>query len=176
MRSNASSSSSQSRYSGTPGTTVRPTKTSPSVCATHAAAPAVLLPVPPGPNHVFATSAISYASINRHVDIDAAINQAFAVGRAGDPIAQLMAVMQTAVAGTSIEPTVVFDEAALTQRVNQVAAVVDSGAPDGIPEAGMALECFLASYDFSFFFFCLIKKRFQLRSRIFYYGFEFFFF
>jgi len=70
----------------------------------------------------FATSAISYASINRHVDIDAAINQAFAVGRAGDPIAQLMAVMQTAVAGTSIEPTVVFDEAALTQRVNQVAA------------------------------------------------------
>jgi vancomycin resistance protein YoaR len=63
-----------------------------------------------------ATTTITYASIGRHVDIDALIQQAFA-----------------AAGGTALTPTVVFDQAGLTQTMNQIAA--NSATPAANPRA-----------------------------------------
>jgi vancomycin resistance protein YoaR len=68
------------------------------------------------------SSAVSYASINRRVDIDTLIAEAFAVGRTGSTMSRLLQMVGTVSNGTSLEPTILFDENALTLRVNQIAA------------------------------------------------------
>ena len=69
-----------------------------------------------------ATTAVTYAEINRHVDIDALIDAAFAVGRNGSPMQQLMQVVHTVTNGYDLQPTVILDESALAQRVAAIAA------------------------------------------------------
>lgn len=73
------------------------------------------------------TSAISYASIGRRVDIDALIAQAFAIGRNGDGTSRLLQLVHTVSTGLILEPTVLVDEAAVTQRMNAIAAASRTG-------------------------------------------------
>jgi vancomycin resistance protein YoaR len=67
-------------------------------------------------------TAISYASINRRVDIETLIAEAFAVGRTGSTMSRLVAMVHTVSNGMSLEPAILYDENALTLRVNQIAA------------------------------------------------------
>src|SRR4051812_12095626 len=69
---------------------------------------------------------IPFSAVNRHVDIDALINAAFAVGRSGTAMARLVSLVQTMAAGSSLEPTVVFDEAALAQRLSAAATAMQT--------------------------------------------------
>ena len=69
-----------------------------------------------------AATAIPYASFNRRIDLDRAIASAFSVGRTGNPFQQLMEAVRTVTAGTTLQPAILFDEAALTQAVAQVAS------------------------------------------------------
>ncbi len=68
------------------------------------------------------TGVITYASINRHVDIEALIAQAFGVGRSGSTFARVLQVMHVMTNGTQLTPTVVYDEASLTNQVNAFAS------------------------------------------------------
>lgn len=68
------------------------------------------------------TATISYASIDRRVDIDTLIAEAFAVGRTGSTMSRLIQMVNTVSNGMSLQPTILFDENALTLRVNQIAA------------------------------------------------------
>ncbi len=76
-----------------------------------------------------AATAIPYTSFNRRIDVDQAIAAAFSVGRQGNPLRQMLEVVRTVTAGTTLQPAILFDETALVQAVTQVAS---SAAKSGV--------------------------------------------
>ncbi len=72
---------------------------------------------------------VPYAGIGRRYDLDAMLNAAFGVGRSGDPVADGVARLRTAVRGSDLPPLVHgYDEAALQTAAAGVAAHFSSGA------------------------------------------------
>ena len=67
------------------------------------------------------TTPILYSDISRRLDIDGAIAAAFNVGRTGSAMTKLVQVVQTASGGQDITPTVLFDQAALSQKLMDAA-------------------------------------------------------
>ena len=68
------------------------------------------------------STTITYAQIDRRVDIDALVADAFAVGRDGTTFQRFFAMVRTMTSGHSLTPQVVLDEAVLTVLVNGAAA------------------------------------------------------
>jgi vancomycin resistance protein YoaR len=66
----------------------------------------------------------SYADLGRHVDADALVSAAAAIGHAGGPLDRVIGNAKTALRGVSLEPQVTFDKAALAARVREVTASV----------------------------------------------------
>jgi len=67
------------------------------------------------------TTSISYAIINRRLDVDTAIEEAFSIGRNGNGFERLMQFVSTVTTGTLLEPVVIFDEDALATRAQEIA-------------------------------------------------------
>ena len=93
-----------------------------------------------------ASTTISYAAINRRLDIDTMIDEAFNVGRTGDAMARIVALVYTMGTGSDLTPVIIFDEGALSQRVAEAANALKQtlreckGRPDGdrLHDGGLA--------------------------------------
>src|SRR2546423_6481261 len=55
-------------------------------------------------------STVSYASLDRHLDVDGLVADAVAAGRAGSPLAQVIGNAKTAIRGIILPPRVVIDD------------------------------------------------------------------
>jgi hypothetical protein len=62
-------------------------------------------------------SSASYASLDRHLDVDGLVADAAAVGRAGSPLDRVIGNAKTALRGVLLAPRVVFDQAKLAAAV-----------------------------------------------------------
>jgi vancomycin resistance protein YoaR len=71
---------------------------------------------------------IGYDEIGRAPDVDGMVAEAMAVGRRGEPVADLLGAPQTALRGVTIEPSMRYDEAALADAVAAVARTIDRTA------------------------------------------------
>ena len=67
------------------------------------------------------TEVITYAAIDRHLDTDALIGEAMAVGRDGTAIDRAVANARTALRGVVIAPRLTFDVERLTRRITAIA-------------------------------------------------------
>ena len=68
---------------------------------------------------------IPYAELGRRPDIDAMVAEAVAVGRAGNPIEQVIADARTAWRGVALTPRVTFDAEATAERLNALGTRLD---------------------------------------------------
>jgi vancomycin resistance protein YoaR len=68
---------------------------------------------------------ISYADVGRGPDASALVDAAFAAGRQGEPIADLIAGPRAAIHGLNVEPAVAYDRAKLAAAVEALAARID---------------------------------------------------
>ena len=73
---------------------------------------------------------IPYSSAHRQPDVDAMVIQAMSIGRGGNPIEKVIANTRAAVRGITLEPQVTFDAAALSHRIESVAAAQHVGPID----------------------------------------------
>jgi vancomycin resistance protein YoaR len=71
------------------------------------------------------TDQISYADIGRDYDMTAMLDQAFAVGRSGDFIAQAQEQLHVGMRGATIDPRVKWDEQALEQKLYDLAVAAE---------------------------------------------------
>jgi vancomycin resistance protein YoaR len=65
---------------------------------------------------------IDYSDVDRRPDIDRMVDEAMAVGRAGNTVERIILDARTAVHGVNLAPLVVFDEARLARYVQTYAA------------------------------------------------------
>lgn len=65
---------------------------------------------------------VTYGAIGRDYDIDLMLDQAFSVGRSGDPLSQATDQFNVLLNGVTIGPSLTWDTGALTDRVAEVAA------------------------------------------------------
>lgn len=80
---------------------------------------------------------IEYSEIGRDYDIAAMLDQAFAVGRDGDFLTQASQQLRVSMRGATVEPRVMWDEAALEARLNEIAAAAQTAPVDAtIVQAG----------------------------------------
>ena len=85
---------------------------------------------------------ISYAEIGRRADVDAMVADAIAVGRAGNPVQNVISNARTALRGASLEPRVTFDPEAVVARVHALAGTLDRNpisASVAIVDGGLVL-------------------------------------
>jgi vancomycin resistance protein YoaR len=68
---------------------------------------------------------IGYGAFDRHVDVDAVVGDALAVGRVGSPAERLIGNAKTAVRGVALEPAVVYDPEALLAAIEAIAVTFD---------------------------------------------------
>ena len=73
---------------------------------------------------------IGYAEIGRRLDVDAVLDAALAAGRKGEPVADLIAVPQSAIRGIEIAPVVTWDADKLSAAVAAAARTVDHDPVD----------------------------------------------
>src|SRR4029079_8280131 len=73
---------------------------------------------------------IPYSSAHREPDVDAMVNQAMSIGRGGNPVEKVIANTRAAVRGITLEPQVSFDAAALSHRIESLAAAQHVGPID----------------------------------------------
>jgi vancomycin resistance protein YoaR len=73
---------------------------------------------------------IPYSSAHREPDVDAMVNQAMTIGRGGNPVEKVIANTRAAVRGITLEPQVSFDAAALSHRIESLAAAQHVGPID----------------------------------------------
>jgi vancomycin resistance protein YoaR len=66
-------------------------------------------------------SSVSYASLDRHLDVDGLVADAAAVGRAGSPLDRVIGNAKTALRGVLLAPRVVFDETKLAAAIEAAA-------------------------------------------------------
>jgi vancomycin resistance protein YoaR len=77
-----------------------------------------------------ATTEIPYADFDRRADIDAMVDEAFAIGRAASPVDRLLGELRTVTKGATVNPTVVLDADKLAQRVHDIAQAAEWSAVD----------------------------------------------
>lgn len=75
-------------------------------------------------------TAIPYADIGRGPDVERMLDEAFAVGRAGDPISRVVDEVRSAARGTDLEPVVRVDRVALAARLVGIARRTDNPPVD----------------------------------------------
>jgi vancomycin resistance protein YoaR len=73
---------------------------------------------------------LTYASLGRRLDIDAILDEAFAVGRTGNAAQRAVDLVRTGLNGTTIQPLVTVDPDAVTQQIDNLAARVDRDPVD----------------------------------------------
>jgi vancomycin resistance protein YoaR len=64
---------------------------------------------------------VSYADIDRHVDVDQLVGDAMAIGQGGSPIERVIGNAKTALRGVTLQPRIVFDGSKLDARIDAVA-------------------------------------------------------
>ena len=64
---------------------------------------------------------IPYADLGRRADVDAMVDEAMAVGRAGNPVERVVADARTALRGVSLSPRVTFDAQRTAERIAALA-------------------------------------------------------
>jgi vancomycin resistance protein YoaR len=73
---------------------------------------------------------IPYSSAHREPDVDGMVLQAMSIGRGGNPIERVIANTRAAVRGITLEPQIRFDAAALSHRIESLAAAQHIGPID----------------------------------------------
>src|SRR6266545_3364184 len=73
---------------------------------------------------------ISYADLGRRLDVDAMLEQAFAVGRTGTIAERALEEVRAAARGVVIEPMVRLDPAAVVSTISSLAGRLDRPAVD----------------------------------------------
>jgi len=68
---------------------------------------------------------ITYATLSRRVDIDALVDEAAAIGRSGSLVDRVVGNAKTALRGIELQPRILFDQAALANRIERIAAGLD---------------------------------------------------
>jgi vancomycin resistance protein YoaR len=71
------------------------------------------------------TTEVSFADVDRRLDVDGLVTEALAVGRSADPLERVIGEARTAFRGVTLEPRVVIDLDALRLRIEQAAARLD---------------------------------------------------
>ena len=74
---------------------------------------------------------LSYADLGRRYDTAAILDRAFAIGRDGDPVARGVSELRTLVMGTTIDPTIHWDDAVLSAAIRTAANGFDKEPVDG---------------------------------------------
>ena len=69
-----------------------------------------------------ATFTLDYATLGRRADIDSMLDAAFAAGRSGSTLENAVSGARLALKGTVVQPTVIFDPAALEDQVRRLAS------------------------------------------------------
>ena len=94
-----------------------------------------------------AATAVTYAELRRDYDMNAMLDQALGVGRAGHPIDQLANQMRTLMDGVSVPLSATWDADRLAQRIAAIAAAAESEPvnatitrPDGTYVATASVE------------------------------------
>lgn len=88
-----------------------------------------------GAGHVVLTDgvvreSINYSALGRRLDVDAILDQAFAVGRTGNAAQQAVDLVRTGLNGATIEPLVTIDADAVTTQLDALATRVDRAPVD----------------------------------------------
>ncbi|HEY3522270.1 MAG TPA: peptidoglycan binding domain-containing protein [Candidatus Limnocylindrales bacterium] len=73
---------------------------------------------------------IGFDEIGRQADVDAMVDAALAVGRAGSPVERVVAEAQTALRGSTVAPSVRLDADRLSARVASLATLIAVDAAD----------------------------------------------
>ncbi len=100
------------------------------------------------------TDQISYADIGRDYDMQAMLDQAFAVGRSGDFITQAQDQLHVGMRGATIEARVKWDEQALEQKLYDLAVAAEIDPIDATivrngPKFGVTPSSTGTTYDVS---------------------------
>jgi vancomycin resistance protein YoaR len=77
------------------------------------------------------TLTLSYADLGRRYDTDGILDRAFAVGRDGDPVVRGLGELRTLLMGTTVDPTISWDDAALSAAIRTAASGFDKEPVDG---------------------------------------------
>ena len=67
---------------------------------------------------------VSFASLGRHIDANAIVDAALAVGRSGNPLSRVADEIRTALHGATVAPVVTFDQAALKASLAGLATAI----------------------------------------------------
>jgi vancomycin resistance protein YoaR len=73
---------------------------------------------------------LAYERFHREADVESMVNQAMTIARAGNPVERVIANARTAVRGVALEPSVKFDEEALTSWVTDVTSAQQESPAD----------------------------------------------
>jgi vancomycin resistance protein YoaR len=68
---------------------------------------------------------LTYADLGRRLDVDSMLDEAFAIGRTGDPLQRVVEEARTALGRVNIAPRMVIDQAVLAATIAALAAKVD---------------------------------------------------
>ncbi len=68
---------------------------------------------------------LTYAQLGRRLDVDAMLDEAFAIGRTGDPLQRVVEEARTALGRMDVAPRVVIDQAVLAATVASLATKID---------------------------------------------------
>ncbi len=79
---------------------------------------------------------ISYADVGRGPDTSALVDAALAVGRPGEPLADLISAPQAAIHGVTLDSGVAYDHDKLTAAVETLATTIDQTPVDASVSAG----------------------------------------
>jgi len=89
---------------------------------------------------------LTYADLGRRLDVDSMLDEAFAIGRTGDPLRRVVEEARTAFERVNIAPRMVIDQAVLATTIASLAAKIDrqptsaavATTPDGYAETPAA--------------------------------------
>lgn len=73
---------------------------------------------------------VPYSTFGRRPDVEAMVDEALGAGRAGNPAERALEEARQAFQGTTLEPLVALDDAALTARIGAALATVDRAPVD----------------------------------------------
>ncbi len=76
------------------------------------------------------TTTVTYADLGRHVDVNAMLDAALAVGRSGSPVQRVADEIRTAIRGADIAPVVTFDRTTLANSLARLAGALATGPMD----------------------------------------------
>ncbi len=79
---------------------------------------------------------LSYADVGRGPNASALVDAAFAAGRQGEPLADLITGPQAAIHGLTLDPAVAYDRDKLTAAVDALATTIDQIPVDAYVSAG----------------------------------------